>query len=73
MPQRLAFRLRLVLAQAMDPILISLVSACTALVASIVGPLVTLSVARRQFKANVLSNNRQKWIETLRASIAELI
>ena len=57
----------------MDPILISLVSACTALVASIVGPLVTLSVARRQFNANVLSNNRQKWIETLRASIAELI
>ena len=57
----------------MDPILISFVSACTALVASIAGPLVTLSVARRQFNANVLSNNRQKWIETLRASIAELI
>jgi hypothetical protein len=35
--------------------------------------LVTLTVARRQFNANVLSVNRQKWIETLRASLAELI
>jgi hypothetical protein len=59
--------------QAMDPTLVSLVSACTALVASVVGPVVTLAVARRQFNANVLSVNRQKWIETLRASVAELI
>jgi hypothetical protein len=50
----------------MDPLLISLVSACTALVASVAGPLVTLAVARRQFNANVLSANRQKWIEALR-------
>jgi hypothetical protein len=57
----------------MDPLLISLVSACTALVASIVGPIVTLAVARRQFSANVLSANRQKWIETLRDMLAELI
>jgi len=57
----------------MDPLLISLVSACTALVASIVGPIVTLTVARRQFSANVLSANRQKWIETLRDMLAELI
>lgn len=57
----------------MDVLLISLISACTALVASIVGPFVTLSVARRQFNANVLSANRQKWIETLRDMVAELI
>lgn len=50
----------------MDPLLISLVSACTALVASVVGPFVTLAVAKRQFNATVLSANRQKWIETLR-------
>ena len=56
-----------------DPLLVSLVSACTALVASIVGPIVTLAVARRQFSANVLSANRQKWIETLRDMLAELI
>jgi len=57
----------------MDPLTISLVSACTALVASIVGPLVTLAVARRQFNATVLSANRQKWIETLRDLLAEAI
>jgi hypothetical protein len=57
----------------MDALLIGLVSACTALVASIVGPLVTLTVARRQFSATVLSANRQKWIETLRDMLAELI
>ena len=56
----------------MDPLLISVISACTALVASIVGPIVTLAVARRQFNATVLSANRQKWIETLRDMIAEL-
>lgn len=57
----------------MDALLISLISACTALVASIVAPFVTLAVARRQFNANVLSANRQKWIETLRDMVAELI
>jgi hypothetical protein len=57
----------------MDSLLISLVSACTALVASVVGPVVTLAVAKRQFNANVLSANRQKWIETLRDMLAELI
>ena len=56
----------------MDPLVISLISACTALVASIVGPLVTLVVAKRQFNATVLSANRQKWIETLRDLLAEL-
>jgi hypothetical protein len=57
----------------MDPLVIGLVSACTALVASIVGPIVTLTVAKRQFNATVLSANRQKWIETLRDTLAELI
>ena len=57
----------------MDPLLIGVISACTALVASIVGPIVTLSVARRQFNATVLSANRQRWIETLRDMLAELI
>ena len=56
-----------------DPLVISLVSACTALVASIVAPFVTLSVARRRFAATVLSANRQKWIEALRDLLAELI
>jgi len=57
----------------LDPYLVSVISACTALVASVAGPLVTLRVARRQFDANVLSTNRQKWIETLRDTLSEFI
>ena len=57
----------------MDPLVISMISAATALVASIVGPLVTLSVGRRQFAATVLSTNRQRWIEQLRDLLAEFI
>jgi DNA-binding transcriptional LysR family regulator len=34
---------------------------------------VTLSVARRQFRANVISTNRQKWIETFRDRVSELL
>jgi hypothetical protein len=57
----------------MDMSWISLVSACTALVASIVGPAVTWNVTKRQINANVLSANRQKWIESMRETIAELV
>lgn len=53
--------------------MLSLITATTALVASIMGPLVTLSVARRQFRANVISTNRQKWIETFRDRVSELL
>jgi hypothetical protein len=52
---------------------VSLVSASTALVASIVGPVITLTVARRQFNATVISASRQKWMETMRDTLAELI
>ena len=57
----------------MDSALLSLISACTALVASIAGPFVTLIVAKRNFSATVLSANRQKWIESVRDMLAELI
>lgn len=57
----------------MDPLVISMVSAATALVASIVGPLVTLSVGKRQFAATVLSGKRQRWIDLLRESLADLV
>jgi hypothetical protein len=56
-----------------DPAILSLISACTALVASIAGPFVTLLVAKRNFNATVLSANRQKWIESLRETLSELI
>jgi hypothetical protein len=52
---------------------VSLVSASTALVASIVGPVITLTVARRQFNATVISASRQKWMETVRDTLSELI
>lgn len=52
---------------------LSLITATTALVASIMSPFVTLSVARRQFRANVISTNRQKWIETFRNRLSELL
>jgi hypothetical protein len=57
----------------MEPLTISLVSACTALVASILGPVVALLIAKRQINANVVSSNRQKWIESLRDLIAEFV
>lgn len=56
-----------------SPFEISLITATTALVASVLGPLVTLSVARRQFRANVISTNRQRWIETFRDRVSELL
>jgi hypothetical protein len=57
----------------MDPQVVSLVSACTALVASIAGPLATLRLSRRQFAATVLSTGRQKWIDQLRDLLADLM
>jgi len=56
-----------------DALTLSFISAGTALVASIIGPIVTLLVAKRQFGASVLSANRQKWIEALREALAELV
>jgi hypothetical protein len=52
---------------------LGLVSAFTAVAALIVGPASAIAVSRRQFKATVISANRQKWIETLRDMLAELI
>ena len=56
----------------MDATTISVISAVTALVASVLGPMVSLAVAKRQFNASVLSTNRQRWLETLRDTLAEL-
>ena len=57
----------------MSTSMLGLISAMTALIASILGPIVTLTVARRQFNANVISTNRQKWIETFRDRLSELV
>ena len=53
------------------------VSALTALAAVIIGPLasiyVTKYVTKRQIHASVVSLNRQKWIDSLRDQLANLI
>ena len=57
----------------MDALTVGMISAATALVATIVGPGVTLLVARRQFDATVISTNRQKWIESFRNHLSDLL
>ena len=53
-----------------DPGLVGLVSAATALVASFAGPVITLHIGRLQIRASVLSVNRQKWIDSFRDAVA---
>lgn len=50
-----------------------LITAITALVAVVVGPLVSIYVARREIRASVVSSNRQVWINNLRDTIAEFL
>ncbi|RTZ71871.1 MAG: hypothetical protein DSZ00_09570 [Gammaproteobacteria bacterium] len=51
----------------------AVVSAVTALVAVIVGPLVSVYVAKNQINASVVSTNRQTWINRLRDELATLV
>ena len=50
----------------------AIVSAITALVAVIIGPLVSIFVAKNQINASVVSSNRQAWINRLRDELATL-
>ncbi|MBV8593816.1 MAG: hypothetical protein JOZ27_05915 [Caulobacteraceae bacterium] len=59
--------------QTLAAVPLSLITATTALVASIMSPTVTLTVARRQFQANVIATNRQKWIDGFRDRVSELL
>jgi len=49
----------------------SVIAAATALFAVMLGPLVSLSVANKQARISVRSNNRQAWINSLRDVVAE--
>lgn len=51
----------------------AVVSAITALVAVIVGPLASIFVAKNQINASVVSSNRQVWINRLRDELATLV
>jgi (p)ppGpp synthase/HD superfamily hydrolase len=53
--------------------LLTFISACTALIATIIGPYVAVKTARSQIKANVISSNRAKWIESMRDLVADAI
>ena len=56
----------------LNPQWITLISASTAMIASIAGPFVNTRIAKFEFKTNVLSVNRQKWIDTMRDLVASL-
>lgn len=51
----------------------AVVSAITALVAVVVGPVVTICVAKKHVNASVVSGNRQVWINRLRDELATLV
>ena len=57
----------------MDVLTITFITASTALVSAVTGPLVSFIVARRQIRASVISNNRERWIEALRDSVTEYV
>ena len=57
----------------MNQTYVSLVSACTALIATIVGPYVTIRSARLQAYASALPNIRAKWIDGLRDLISTAV
>jgi hypothetical protein len=57
----------------MNSSLFSFVSACTALIATIIGPYVALKTAKSQINASVISANRARWIETVRDLIASMV
>jgi len=52
---------------------IAIISAVTALLAVLLGPLVSLWAAQRQSRVAVLSANRQAWINALRDLISEYV
>ena len=49
------------------------ISAITAVLAVVIGPLVQLRIAKWQQRASVVSNNRVRWIEDFRRDIAQFI
>lgn len=54
----------------LSPIEVAFVTACTAMVSALIAPFITVRMGRAQIRASVISNNRQRWIETLRDLIA---
>ena len=52
---------------------ISIVSAVTALLAVIVGPIISIYVAKKQVRANTVAVFRQQWIDSLREDLSQFL
>ena len=50
---------------------ISIIAAGTALLAVIIGPIVSFKIAKRQISASTVTTSRQRWINDLRDAIAD--
>jgi hypothetical protein len=57
----------------MDVLTVTFVTACSALVSAAAGPLVSVIVSSKQIRASLISNNRERWTEALRDSLAEYV
>ena len=57
----------------MDVIAITYITASTALISAVTGPLVSYIAARRQIRASLISNDRERWVEALRDAVAEYV
>ncbi len=55
------------------PTLTAVLPLVIAALAVFFGPLIQLSIAKRQIRATVLSANRQRWIDELRQLLAEFV
>lgn len=54
-------------------LLVALIGAGSAIFGSILGAVISYFTTRYQFRATVLSGNRQQWINTLRDSLADFL
>jgi ATP phosphoribosyltransferase regulatory subunit HisZ len=54
-----------------DILAITFVTACSAFVSAAAAPVVSVVIATRQIRVSLVSNNRERWTEALRDSLAE--
>ena len=57
----------------MSPLTVTIITVCAALLSAALGAFVSLKANERKIKAEVITANRQKWGETLRDLLAEMM
>jgi len=57
----------------MSPLTVTVITVCAALFSAALGAFVSLKANERKIKAEVITANRQKWSETLRNLLAEMM